>query len=190
MSDHDGIIGKAGKREKLEDPVRVSELDPAGTLERIGFRAGQTLCDIGAGSGLFSLAAAGLGAKAVWATDTDVDILADLKARASSLPNLQALPIVGDAYPVPDESADWILLVTTLHEVAEKEVLLYEMRRMLAPDGTVCLIEFIKARTPMGPPSEHRLGAQDVEKLFSREGFDKVSEFQLGENFYCQTYRL
>mgnify|MGYP000721131418 CR=1 FL=1 len=56
MSDHDGIIGKAGKREKLEDPVRVSELDPAGTLERIGFRAGQTLCDIGAGSGLFSLA--------------------------------------------------------------------------------------------------------------------------------------
>ena len=190
MSDHDGIIGKAGKREKLEDPVRVSELDPAGTLERIGFRAGQTLCDIGAGSGLFSLAAAGMGAKTVWATDTDADILADLKARASSLPNLQALPIVGDAYPVPDESADWILLVTTLHEVAEKEVLLYEMRRMLAPDGTVCLIEFIKARTPMGPPSEHRLGAQDVEKLFSREGFDKVSEFQLGENFYCQTYRL
>ena len=80
--------------------------------------------------------------------------------------------------------------MTTLHEVAEKEVLLYEMRRMLAPDGTVCLIEFIKARTPMGPPSEHRLGARDVEKLFSREGFDKVSEFQLGENFYCQTYRL
>ena len=190
MSDHDGIIGKAGKREKLEDPARVAELDPAGTLERIGFRAGQTLCDIGAGSGLFSLAAAGLGAKTVWATDTDADILADLKARASSLPNLQTLPINRDAYPVPDESADWILLVTTLHEVAEKEVLLYEMRRMLAPDGTVCLIEFIKARTPMGPPPEHRLGAQDVEKLFSREGFDKVSEFQLGENFYCQTYRL
>ncbi|MGL5174314.1 MAG: class I SAM-dependent methyltransferase, partial [Olsenella sp.] len=100
MSDHDGIIGKAGKREKLEDPARVAELDPAGTLERIGFRAGQTLCDIGAGSGLFSLAAAGMGAKTVWATDTDADILADLKARASSLPNLQTLPIDGDAYPV------------------------------------------------------------------------------------------
>jgi ubiquinone/menaquinone biosynthesis C-methylase UbiE len=189
MSEHDGIIGKIGKREKLENPARVAELDPAGTLKRVGFRAGQTLCDIGAGSGLFSLAAAKLGAGTVWAADTDADILAELRSRAASLPNLHTLPVNGCAYPVADGSADWALLVTTLHEIDDKPALFSELRRLLAADGAVCLIEFIKARTPMGPPPERRLGAEEAEALFVREGFRREANFVLGDDFYCQVYR-
>jgi len=89
MHEDNGILGKARKREKLENPARVAELKPEETLRQIGVRPGQTLCDIGAGSGLFSLAAARLGVRTVWALDTDDAILEDLRSRAAAVPNLQ-----------------------------------------------------------------------------------------------------
>lgn len=190
MQPENGILGKAGKRQKLEQPARVAALNPSATLRKIGFQRGQTLCDIGAGSGLFSIAAAQMGAQHVWAADTDADILDDLKIRAGALTNLQTVPVSGCSYPLPPASADWILLVTTLHEIAEKAALFSELRRLLTPAGSVCLIEFPKAHTAMGPPVEHRLGAQKAEALFTQAGFEKVLDFPLGDTFYCQTYVL
>lgn len=191
MSEENGIISRSGKRAKLENPARVAELNPAGTLRSIGFHAGQSLCDIGAGSGLFSIAAAELGASDVWAVDTDADVLADLKQRTGELSNLHVLPVKGCAYPLADASADWILLATVLHEIRENRAALFEeLRRILKPGGSLCLIEFIKAPTPMGPPPVHRLGAGEAEQLLAGAGFTKSSERNLGENLYCQTYRI
>ncbi len=190
MDNNDAVMKKPGKREKLENPARLAELAPAATLARLGLLDGQTVCDIGAGSGIFSLAAAGITGGTVWAADTDGDILSELKSRAMAggFYNLRTLPVAGCAYPIPSESADWALLVTTLHEIAEKDLLFCELRRILRRDGRVCLIEFHKAPTPMGPPPEHRLGAAEAEAYFTAAGFVKADEFSLGENMYCQTY--
>jgi len=190
MSQHDGILEKAGKREKLENPRRVAELAPAATLARLGLRDGQTLCDIGAGSGLFSLAAARITSGAVWAADIDAELLAELdtRARAEGLANLHILPVSGCAYPIPDGSADWALLVTVLHEIPARHALLAELRRLLKPAGRAVLVEFHAGRTPMGPPPAHRLGAPEAESLFTGAGFAKEQEFSLGENLYVQTY--
>lgn len=190
MHEENGILGKVGKREKLEHPARVAELKPEETLRRIGFHEDQTLCDIGAGSGLFSLAAARLGARTVWAVDTDEAILADLQSRAAAVPCLQTVWADGGAYPLAPRCADWILLVTVLHEIEEKSALFSEIRRLLKAGGRVCLIEFQKASTPMGPPPAHRLGAEEADALFAGEGFSKERDLLLGENFYCQTYHL
>lgn len=189
MPEQDGIIGKIGKKEKLENPVRVAELDPVGTLEKIGFHAGETLCDIGAGSGIFSLAAAGMEAEKVWAVDTDEDILTDLKARTAKVPCLVTVPAEGCSYPLEDQSADWVLLVTVLHEIAEKQTLLSEIRRILKTDGTVCLIEFRKMKTPLGRPSENRISEEEAAALFAEAGFRREENYIMGKNFYCQTYR-
>lgn len=88
------VMGPTGKWEKLENPARVAELSPADTLTRAGISDGDAVCDIGAGSGLFATAAAGLTHAAVYAVDTDADILARLaeKARAEGLSNLHTLP--------------------------------------------------------------------------------------------------
>lgn len=191
MGEQNGILGRSGKWEKLENPARAAELDPAGTLRRAGLQSGQTLCDIGAGSGLFTLAAARLTDGTVWAAETDADILARLTARAQKegLSNVLPVPAEGVRYRLPDGCADWALLVTVLHEIAEKDALLDELRRLLKPDGRVCLVEFQKARTPMGPPPEHRLGAGEAAALFPRHGFAPEQQFPLSENFYCQVWK-
>lgn len=188
MSENHGIIAKAGKREKLENPRRVAELDPQGTLIKIGFQAGQIFCDLGAGSGLFSLAAAKMGAAKVYAVDTDAEILTDLQQRSEGIESLQTVPVNGLPYPMDDACTDWIMAATLFHEISDKQALLAEIQRILKPEGTVCLIDFIKARTPMGPSPEYRFGSQEAEELFRGYGFVKASEFNLGDDFYCQTY--
>jgi len=185
--DH-GILPKRGKLEKLESPDRVRELDPAGTLDRLG--VGGTVCDIGAGSGLFSLAAAERTKDAVYAVDTDADILNVLAGRAKErgLSNLHTLPVDGYLYPIPADCADWALLVTTLHEIGDIPALFAELRRILKPGGRAALIEFRAGQTPMGPPPAHRLGAEAAQKIFEAEGYQKAREFVLGDNLYCQVY--
>ena len=39
---------------KFENPERIAELNPRQTLQAVGFKRGMTLCDIGAGTGLFT----------------------------------------------------------------------------------------------------------------------------------------
>lgn len=181
-------IASEKKRDKLENPARVAELSPAETLRRAGVKKGETLADIGAGSGLFSLAAAGLGAH-VFAADLDGELLADLQARArkSSL-DVQTLTVSGCDYPLPAACADWAVLVTVLHEIDDRDGLFRELRRILKPGGRVCLVEFHKRRTPMGPPPEHRIAPEEAGALFSQAGFQPADGFALGDNFYCRIY--
>jgi len=68
--------------EKLERPERVRELNPSGTLERLNFGSADVLCDIGAGSGLFTLAAAQMSSQTVYALDINPRMLETIEAKA------------------------------------------------------------------------------------------------------------
>lgn len=184
------VMGPTGKWKKLENPARVAELSPADTLTRAGISDGDAVCDIGAGSGLFATAAAGLTHAAVYAVDTDADILARLaeKARAEGLSNLHTMPVSGYSYPLEENSVDLILLVTLLHEIDRKDLLFAEIKRILKPSGRICIVEFRKGPTPMGPPVPHRCSARETEAICAGYGYRKAQEFLVGESFYSQVY--
>ena len=42
------------KAKKFENPARLDELSPESTLIRAGLSEGMSLCDIGAGTGIFN----------------------------------------------------------------------------------------------------------------------------------------
>ena len=60
---------------KLENPQRRKELSPGETLRKAGFAAGMTLCDIGAGTGLFLFEAARISREAVFALEIDPELI-------------------------------------------------------------------------------------------------------------------
>lgn len=183
-------MGPSAKWEKLENPARVVELSPTDTLKRAGISDGEAVCDIGAGSGLFATAAAGLTHAPVYAVDTDTDILARLaeKGRAEGLSNLHTMPVSGFSYPLEENSVDLILLVTLLHEIDRKDLLFAEIGRILKPFGRIFIVEFRKEPTPMGPPVTHRCGAGETEAICAGYGYRKAQEFMVGESFYGQVY--
>ena len=63
-------------------------------------------------------------------------------------------------------------------------MLLDEIRRILKKDARLLVVEFIKDKTPLGPPVDHRIAEEVVEELCVRKGFTMVDKFYLDNNFY------
>ena len=75
--------------------------------------------------------------------------------RAASLPRIEAtrargvevelIDAVGEHLPLPDDSVDCVLFAYVLCTVDSVEEVLAEARRVLHPDGTVCVLEHVRA---------------------------------------------
>jgi 2-polyprenyl-3-methyl-5-hydroxy-6-metoxy-1,4-benzoquinol methylase len=71
---------------RLDNPVRLAELNPEATLKRFGFQGGQVLCDIGAGSGIFTIPAARMTTQKVLALDINPEMLAAIEFHRAETP--------------------------------------------------------------------------------------------------------
>jgi ubiquinone/menaquinone biosynthesis C-methylase UbiE len=182
--------GMNNKQSKLEDPKRLEELSPEQTLRRIGFAEGQILCDVGAGTGIFSIPAAKVTHNTVYAleiSDEMLEIIAG-KANEQGLGNVVPVKVKGDDFGVPGGSIDLILLVAVLHEIQDKHTFLAGLQKLLKPGGKVALIEFHKGQTPNGPPAENRLGREEATAFMQAVGLGVSDDFDLGENVYCMVF--
>jgi ubiquinone/menaquinone biosynthesis C-methylase UbiE len=171
---------------QLENPVRVAELNPHQTLQRIGLKPGDSFLDVGAGTGLFAFEAARQTQGLVYAVEISLEMLRILgeKRETTGLENVQVVQGVENA---PDETSDLALLCTVLHELEQPEAVLGHIRRALKPGGRLAVIEFYDHPTPMGPPVSHRIGETQASFMLTSAGFSVEGAFELGENLYCLT---
>ncbi|MEI8199836.1 MAG: methyltransferase domain-containing protein [Eubacteriales bacterium] len=175
------------KQNKLENPERLAELSPKETLMRIGLGEQDIICDIGAGSGIFTVPAARITKNTVFALETNDEFLEIIKEKAviEDLPNIITMKVTGDHYDIQPETVDVVILVTVLHEIEDKNALLTEFKRIMKNNAKLAVIEFHKRQTPMGPPVAHRLSKEEVAEMCGQFGFVKTGDFDLGENLYC-----
>lgn len=178
------------KRMKLENPVRVAELDPEGTLYKLGLKAGDIFCDIGAGSGLFTLPAARITGATAYALETDQAMLDLIRERADSEGlDIRTKRVTDDGFGIPDATADVVLLATVLHEIQNRHVFLTNVRTLLRNNGKVAVIEFREGETPMGPNPSHRMGRDSILLAMSEANMEFQEEHILGPNFYCLIFQ-
>lgn len=180
-----------GKHKRFENPERVRELNPEGTLKRIGMGKNSVFCDIGAGTGVFTVPAALLTKNTVYALELNEELIAVIREKASRsrLPNIEAIKVGSEPSGPRDHSVDIALMATVLHEISDQSGFLENVRRMLKEDGRAAVIEFHKRKTPMGPPTAHRMGREEVIKAMRKSGFQLFDDFDLGENFYCLVFQ-
>lgn len=180
----------SGKQLRLEDPVRVKELNPVETLKRVGLQEDDVLCDIGAGSGIFSLAAAGITKNKIYALDIDEEMLAIIRGKMeiAGVNNIEPVKVADAHWGIPDQTVDMALMVTVLHEIDPKTDYLKEVKRILKRNGKFVAIEFHKRETPMGPPVKNRLGKDEITGMLANLGFHVRDEFDMGANLYCLVF--
>jgi ubiquinone/menaquinone biosynthesis C-methylase UbiE len=165
----------------LEDPGRDEWQKPDAVLAHLDLKPGETIADIGAGSGYFTLRlarAVGPGGR-VYAVDIDQEMLEYIqqRARRERLSNIQTV-LAGPHDPkLPASSLDLVFICDTLHHISDREKYYPLLARGLKPGGRFVNVDFHKRPLPIGPPVEMKIAKSAWIEEAKPAGFHLVNEF-------------
>ncbi|OYU14230.1 MAG: SAM-dependent methyltransferase [Alphaproteobacteria bacterium PA4] len=132
--------------------------EAASVIRQLGIKPGQTVADIGAGSGYYTMRVAPIvGPKGqVIAQDIVQRYLDDLKARTqkAGLTNVRFVKGSTSDPRLPRASVDVALLIHMYHEIAQPYALLYNLRASLKPDARIAIVDLERAAEYHGMPKE------------------------------------
>jgi ubiquinone/menaquinone biosynthesis C-methylase UbiE len=130
----------------LDTPTRIQSLKISETIEKLGVKPGQAVADIGAGTGIFSIALAPKvrpGGK-IYAVDVDEALLAHISETATEQGIVNIETIYGDFDdPLLAGPVDLALINDVLHHIEHRDVYLKNLAKYLKPGGRVAIIEFV-----------------------------------------------
>ena len=169
-----GVMGWQGA-EWLERSARELEEAPDKALEALGPLTGQTVADVGAGSGYFTVRlAARVGKQGrVYANDLQPEMLKMLAARLAreKVPNVTLVPGAVDDVRLPGASIDLVLMVDVYHEFSEPQKMLRSIRAALKPGGRLVLLEYRKEDPEVPIRFEHKMSVAEAKLELESEGF-------------------
>ncbi len=164
----------------LEDPQRDAYQKPHEVVMALGLKEGDTVADIGAGSGYFSFRFAHhVGDKGrVYAVDINPDMIVYMNRRIRDLQlkNVVTVLAAPDDPLLQDASIDRFFVCDTWHHIALQSQYLTLMKKMLKPGGEIIMIEFHKKELPIGPPVEMKIAREDLVRQMETNGFKLAKE--------------
>jgi ubiquinone/menaquinone biosynthesis C-methylase UbiE len=161
----------------LISPERESRWNPNQFVARLGMQAGQTVLDLGAGPGFWTLPLAGIvGPQGiVWALDVSRELLDGLAAR-NPPPQVRSLQSTLPQIDLPAGVVDFVFGGFVFHEVEPPETLAREVRRVLKPGGHVAILDWRPdAVGDLGPPRYHRLPPERIVSALQAAGFAQTA---------------
>jgi len=165
----------------LVRPERDLEENASKALKQLGLRPGMKVCDLGCGNGYWTLPLArDVGPQGVvYAVDIQIEMLQQLKARVAARQLGNVVPILGDVdnprLPA-DEKLDLVLMVDVYHEFSHPESMLWEIRRSLAPEGVVALLEYREEDPQVPIKPLHKMSKSQILREYQANGFKLVRE--------------
>jgi SAM-dependent methyltransferase len=187
---HEATWTRADAEAMLESSERRATQDPGRLWRRVALRPGETVVDVGAGSGYFSFPAAdAVGPTGhVYAVDVSGELVELIRERANErrTSNLTALRSTPARIPLNDGVADVALLANVLHGVPPSTVA--EAVRTLRPGGRLVNVDWKKVTTPSGPPLQHRLSETEATRALVSHGLVPRDSFELGPYHYVLVF--
>ncbi|WP_373895225.1 class I SAM-dependent methyltransferase [Virgibacillus natechei] len=172
--------------DKLVSEERKAELQPEKIIEHLHVSEYDTVADLGAGPGLFTLALAKLTGSDVYAVDIEPEMLERLKrnAEAEDIKNIKTIESDLENINLADHSVTRVLNTFVIHEVTDINQAIDEMKRILKPGGYLLLVDWEAVETESGPPLEIRIPSKEMETLLKENGFS-TELFQLDAEHYA-----
>jgi len=161
----------------FDDPKRDAWQRPAEVVALMQLQTGQTVADIGAGTGYFlpHLARA-VGPKGrVFALDVEPNMVEYMRRRIREIgvSQVEAAVVPPDDPKLAPASVDRILIVNTWHHIGQRSAYAGKLARALKRGGSVWIVDFTR-ESDIGPPADHRLSAEDVVSELRGGGLDAV----------------
>ncbi len=145
---------------------RAQRFDRYELLRSLGVSAGKVIADLGCGPGFFTLPLAELVGPTghVYAVDVQQEMVDELRRLLAkqSIKNVTVRRSSELEPGIPQGIADLALVAFVLHEIDQRSRFLLAARRLLKPGGKVAVLEWEKIETPVGPPLEMRIVADEI----------------------------
>lgn len=161
----------------LERGNREDEEAPSKAIEMIELKPGQTIADIGAGSGYYSFRIAQRFPECnVVAVDIQPEMLAFIKRRSREIavPNVDIHLGSTQSIQLPEQSIDAALFVDAYHEFSHPFEMMQSIYSALRPGGVLYLLEY-RAEDPKVPIKPlHKMTQAQAKKEMNFVGFEWV----------------
>ncbi|MBI5069751.1 MAG: methyltransferase domain-containing protein [Deltaproteobacteria bacterium] len=165
---------------RLDDPERAGWQRPDEVVAALGLRPGDTVGEVGAGSGYFTLRLArAVGPEGrVLAAEVSTEIMAVLRSRLAEAQagNVEPLLAQPEAPPFPARSCQRILIVNTFHHFPDGAAYLRALSACLAPGGRIANVDFHERELPVGPPPELKISREEFLEVARQAGLVLVEE--------------
>jgi ubiquinone/menaquinone biosynthesis C-methylase UbiE len=168
---------------RLEDPARLDALPQSSVVSLLRLRGDETVVDYGAGTGIYTVAVAeavpGGRVIAIEALARLADMLR-AKIRPSIAGRVVVVETETNSVPVPDGTADRVLMVDVLHHLYDQREALAEVVRLLRPGGLFVVVDWGDRERPVGPPVDHVLGLTAVREVLAAMGLREIEAHEPG----------
>jgi len=173
----------AGWVSAYDDPARDTWQRPDAIVAAMAVAPGDTVADVGAGTGYFTshLARAVGPDGRVIAVDIEPTLIAHLRERAAA----EGTPQVEARLARPDDPAlrpgevDQVLLVDTYGYIADKPAWFAAVRRAVKPTGRLVVVDFAPGDAPHGPSAAERVDPDGVVAVLEQVGWALVDRPEL-----------
>jgi ubiquinone/menaquinone biosynthesis C-methylase UbiE len=89
---------------------------------------------------------------------------------------------------IPPGTLHLISIVNIVPVLLRSPNAISEIKRLLRPDGKLLLIDWVKEKTAIGPPPEHRVSSQEAEYILTKAGFFLKHLFNAGPFHWAQVF--
>jgi len=150
--------------------------------EALGEPHPDVIVEIGAGTGLFAEEFSRLAPEAtVYAVDMAPEMIEWMSEHRSGVvprdghaPRLVPVRSTETSVPLPDASADLVVMLNVHHELADPVGTYTDAYRLLRPGGQMLVVDWAARETPKGPPQAIRASVAALDAALTAAGFVDV----------------
>jgi|GEM_PF-2407468 len=177
------------KIKRMISKERLEELEFDRILESMEIMGHETIIDVGAGPGAFSLPLARyLNTGQLFAVDIDSDLLKiiDERKKKERITNIKTV-LADENINLEKNSADKIFISTVLHEVEDKESFLKSYRKILKENGRIYIVEFTSSKRSLRHDSDIErefISSEETERVLQECGYKNIETENINELIY------
>lgn len=177
----------------FDDPKRDAWQKPRELVAALALQPGQTVADLGAGTGYFSryLADAVGPDGTVLAVEIEPTLVAYLRDRAQRDATANLVPVLAstDNPRLPAAGVDLVLIADTYHHLDHRRRYLPQLHRALRRGGRIAVVDWKSGTLSEGPPPDHKLPREQVIDEMRAAGFTLAEDHDILPYQYVLVFR-
>jgi len=176
----------------LDGTTRVATLKIEEVVAAMQLKAGQTVADIGAGTGLLSVPVAkAVGPRGrVFAVEIDAGFFPVIKKRAddNGVTNIQTVLGSFTDPKLPVTTVDLAFFHDVLHHVDRRGEYLKTLAKYIAPGGRIFVVDFEGGKGPHVQQPELQVSREQLAAWMKDAGFTQVADAKLFDDKFVLTF--